>query len=108
MYSIIYQYVQTQVLHALYTKYQQNTLFIVTDKCEEIKQALADMTHHTSTVLQGEGGYTKIPHKLIYVVVSRAETPKTIQKIKDIDPHSFVNVMKTERVWGKFYQKPME
>ena len=36
LYSIIFQYASTQVLHTLYTRYQKETLFIVTNKPEEI------------------------------------------------------------------------
>lgn len=32
LYSIIFQYASTQVLHVMYKKYQQETLFIVTDR----------------------------------------------------------------------------
>jgi len=36
LYSIIFQYVSTQVLHTLYRRYQKETLFIVTNKPQEV------------------------------------------------------------------------
>ena len=36
LYSIIFQYASTQVLHMLYKKYQQATLFVVTNKPEVV------------------------------------------------------------------------
>ena len=44
----------------------------------------------------------------MYSVVSSAESKKVIQAIKQADPHTFINIMKTEQVSGKFYQKPNE
>ncbi|MBO7387405.1 MAG: YitT family protein, partial [Lachnospiraceae bacterium] len=42
LYSIIFQYASTQVLHTLYTRYQKETLFIVTNKPEEICVIISD------------------------------------------------------------------
>ena len=71
LYSIIFQYASTQVLHELYKKYQQNTVLVVT-------------------------------------VISSAEIKKVMKAIKEADPHAFVNVMKTEQLSGRFYQKPTD
>ena len=43
LYSIIFQYTSTQVLHVLYKQYQQNTLFIVTNRAEEVIEAIAQL-----------------------------------------------------------------
>ena len=36
LYSIIFQFVSTQVLHALYKRYQKQTLLIITDHPDEV------------------------------------------------------------------------
>ena len=53
LYSIIFQYVSTQVLHVLYKKYQQQTLFIVTNRAKEVCSAIYEISHHGATVLEG-------------------------------------------------------
>lgn len=40
LYSMIFQYTSTQVLHLLYKQYQKQTLFIVTNKAEAISQLI--------------------------------------------------------------------
>ena len=50
LYSIIFQYTSTQILRLLYRNYRQETLFIVTDKWAEVKNAIHDTTHHGSTI----------------------------------------------------------
>ena len=108
LYSIIFQYTSTQVLHMLYKKYQQETVFAVTNRAEEVYDAIAGTTHHGATIIEGQGAYEDRERKIVYSVVSSAESKKVIRAIKDADAHAFVNLMKTEQVAGKFYQKPNE
>ena len=108
LYSIIFQYTSTQVLHMLYKKYQQETLLAVTNKAEEVYEAIFATTNHGATIIEGQGAYEDRERKIVYSVVSSAESKKVIQAIKQADPHTFINIMKTEQVAGKFYQKPNE
>ena len=108
LYSIIFQYTSTQVLHMLYKKYQQETLLAVTNKAEEVYEAIFATTNHGATIIEEQGAYEDRERKIVYSVVSSAESKKVIQAIKQADPHTFINIMKTEQVSGKFYQKPNE
>ena len=108
LYSIIFQYASTQVLHMLYTRYQQQTLFVVTNRPKEVYQAIAHISNHGATIIEGEGSFEHHERKIVYSVVSRAESKPIIRAIKDADPHAFINVMKTEQISGRFYQKPNE
>lgn len=106
LYSIIFQYASTQVLHMLYKKYQQETLFIVTNQAKKVYEAIAVTCNHSATIMEGEGSYEHRERKVVYSVVSSAETKKVIKAVKEADPKAFVNVMKTEQIYGRFYQKP--
>ncbi|MBP5554870.1 MAG: YitT family protein [Lachnospiraceae bacterium] len=109
LYSIVFQYVSTAVIHLLYRKYQQSTLLIVTSKADEICSMIYDMTGHGSTIIYGKGSYEKESDKsVVYSVVSAAEVHKVMNAIKEKDPESFVNEFKSERIGGKFYRIPEE
>lgn len=108
LYSIIFQYVSTQVLHVLYKKYQQQTLFVVTNKPQEISDAISRETHHGATILEGEGSYDHCNRYVVYSVVSSAESKRIVRLIREIDQQVFVNVIRTEQLAGRFYQKPTE
>lgn len=108
LYSIIFQYVSTQVLHTLYKKYQQQTLFIVTNKPQEISDAISRETHHGATILEGEGSYDHCDRYVVYSVVSSAESKRIVRLIREIDSQAFVNAIRTEQLAGRFYQKPTE
>lgn len=106
LYSIIYQFTSTQILHTLYKKYQQQTLFVVTNKPQEICDAIYEVSHHGATIIKGEGSYEHCERYMIYSVVSSAESKKVVSKVKNIDSEAFVNVIKTDQLSGRFYQAP--
>lgn len=108
LYSIIFQFTSTQVLHVLYKRYQQQTLFIVTNHAREVYHAISEISNHGATIIEGEGSYEHHERKVVYSVVSSEESKVIIRAIKEIDPHAFVNVMKTEQISGRFYQRPNE
>ena len=108
LYSIIFQYASTQVLHGLYKKYQRLTVFVVTNKPQEISNAIFRVSPHGATILEGEGSYGHCERNVVYSVVSYAETKKVMNAIKETDPEAFVNAIRTEQLSGRFYQKPAE
>lgn len=108
LYSIIFQYTSTQVLHMLYRRYQRETLFIVTNHAQEVCTAIVRVTNHGATIIDGEGTYEHCERKIVYSVVSREESKRVIHAVKDADPKAFVNAIRTEQVVGRFYQKPAE
>lgn len=108
LYSIIFQYVSTQILHILYKKYQQQTLFIVTNRAAQVCAAIYEVSHHGATVLEGKGSYEHEERNIVYSVVSSAESKKVIRAVKEVDEEAFVNAIRTEQLYGRFYQKPVD
>ena len=107
LYSIVFQYVSTTVIHVLYRKYQQTTLFIVTQFPDEISALIYDMTNHGSTIIYGRGAHEEEKEKsVVYSVISATQVTKAINAIKIRDSEAFVNVFKSERISGKFYRIP--
>ena len=108
LYSIIFQYCSTQVLHALYKRYQKETLFIVTNHPKKVCEAIYGLSKHGATVLEGEGSYEHCERKVVYSVVSRAESKKVIRAVNEVDPKAFVNSVHSEGISGRFYQQPTD
>lgn len=103
LYSIIFQYASTTVLHMLYKKFQQSTLLIVTNKPKEIADAIYAVSQHGATILDGEGSYEHCERQIVYSVVSAAQTKKIIHAVKEADPKAFINEVKTQKLSGRFY-----
>ena len=108
LYSIIYQYTSTQVLHMLYKRYQKQTLFIVTNKPKDVCKAIYDVSGHGATILDGEGSYAHCERNIVYSIVSREESKTVIHSVKEADNSAFVNALRTEELSGYFYQRPNE
>lgn len=106
LYSIIYQYVCTQVIHALFTRYQKQTLFIVTEQPEKVYRVIRDGTHHGATLFKGEGLYRQQERSMVYSVVARSEVRDVVKKVRAADPGAFVNSIRTQSLTGRFYQRP--
>ena len=106
LYSIIFQFVCTQVLHALYKRYQQNTLFIITDHPDMVCKVISDIAHHGATIFKGFGPYEQKERSMVYSVVAADEVSKVVTGVHAVDPKAFVNTLKTESLAGRFYRKP--
>ncbi len=106
LYSIIFQYASTQMLHMLYKRYQKQTLFIITAKPEEVYEEIKNITNHDATLFKGIGCYRKQECNMLYSVVGSDEIHKVVTKIREIDGQAFINIMKTEQITGRFYKKP--
>ena len=108
LYSIIFQFASTQVLHTLYKKYQRQTLFIVTNHEKEVCEVIYKVSHHGATILDGRGSLDFKERNVVYSVVSGAESKKVVREVKKLDPGAFINVIKTDELSGRFYQKPTD
>ena len=108
LYSIIFQYASTQVLHTLYKQFQQQTLFIVTNRPAEVCTAISDVSNHGATIMKGEGSYQGQERSVVYSVVSTHESGRVISAVKKVDEHAFINTINTAHVKGRFYHKPKD
>ena len=108
LYSIIFQYASTQVLHLLYKKYQKTTMFIVTNMPDEICKAIHDMTNHGATIFEAKGSYEHKTHYVVYSIVAAPQYHKVMKLAKSIDPGCFINAMSTEELNGRFQMRPYD
>lgn len=108
LYSILYQYFSTQVLHLVYRRYQQTTLFIVTNLPQEICSAISDVSRHGATIMKAHGAYSDEERAVVYSVVSATDYKTVLDSVKDVDPNAFINSIHTEQLIGRFYRRPTE
>lgn len=106
LYSIIYQFCSTQIIQMLYKRYQKETLFIISDKADEIYRLIKDTTNHDATLFHGIGCYEAKEKEMIYSVINTDARRQLIPLIHSVDPHAFINVVKTEELAGRFHDIP--
>ena len=106
LYSIIFQFVSTQVVNAMYKRYRKDTLFVVTEHPKEIAELINRLTNHGATRMNAEGMYEGNKKSLIYSVIDSEELKHIMEEIRKADPDAFINAIRTDRISGRFYMRP--
>jgi len=108
MYSIIFQFVSTQIIERFHQRDQQVTLFIITSMPDLLENKLMAYTHHGITRFEGKGCYLKEDKAMLYTVVGADEVKDVVGFVKKEEPEVFINIVKSSGVKGNFYQEPLE
>jgi len=108
LYSIIYQFVYSQVVSARHLRYKHVTLIIITEHPDPVMEKIYATLRHGITKLWGEGGYSHQPKSVLYMVVNEFEVEEVIEACTSVDPKVFISINKTEQVIGNYFQKPLE
>lgn len=106
LYSIIFQFTSTQVVHMMYRKHRQHTLLIITNHPREVYETISACTNHGATVFKGVGSYENEERDMVYSVVSSDEVKMVLKNVKEADPKAFINSLQTDSVAGRFMVKP--
>jgi uncharacterized membrane-anchored protein YitT (DUF2179 family) len=105
MYSLVTYYIAFKVIDIVVDGLDESkAVMIVSDKSEDIKEAVIARLGRGVTVLNGEGGFSKLPTDVIYVVVSRLELAKLKNIILGFDENALITISSVE-VAGKKYKK---
>lgn len=108
LYTVIYQFVCTKTINFLYQRFSKKTLFIVTEKPQEVADTIMATTHHTCTILNSAvGSYSGKQTHVVYAIVGSSESETVRRLIKGTDSNCFINTLNSDSVTGLFYQRPM-
>lgn len=103
LYSIIFQFANTQVINSLYKRYKKTTLLVITSKPDEIVQCIKEVTNHDATLFNGIGCYSGKEKNMLYTVISTDQEKLLVKSIKDIDNHAFINILQSKDLAGNFF-----
>ena len=106
-YSILFQFISTKTVSNFHTRYKRVMLQIFTKRKDEIMAVYCKNFHHGMTVLDGIGGYSKEPVSMLTAIVSSYEVDDVIMALKKADPKVIINVTKSEKYVGRFYNAPL-
>lgn len=108
LYTIISIYITSVVVDKIHTIHQNLTLYIVTNKEDEMIEAIHKQLYRGITVLEGRGAYTKNDKSVLMIVLSSYELYEALAVIKMVDDHAFTNVVRSEMVQGHFVRKEIK
>jgi uncharacterized membrane-anchored protein YitT (DUF2179 family) len=105
MYSLVTYFVAFKVIDIVVEGLDESkAVIIISDKNEDITEAIIARLGRGVTLLNGAGGYSKVPANILYVVVSRLELAKLKSIVLDFDKNALITVGNVE-VAGKKYKK---
>jgi uncharacterized membrane-anchored protein YitT (DUF2179 family) len=84
------------------------TLFIISDKHEEIRNKIINDLKRGGTFLQGKGMFNNSDKTLIFTVVTRRELTILQGFIHEIDPNAFLTVVNANEVLGDGFKSLRE
>lgn len=108
LYSIIFQFCSTQVVKVMHQRYTYTTLTIITNKPDEVANTILSNVRHGITEIKAEGYFSKKDVTMLYMVVNSYQYRDVVKYVLSCDPHAFINVQKTEEIYGNYYQKPLD
>ncbi|MBC1433877.1 YitT family protein [Listeria rocourtiae] len=80
---------------------QSKTVLIISEKQDEIRQAILFQIDRGITRLSAKGGYTEDDRQILLCVIAQSEFSRLKGVIKEIDPNAFVVVMSASEVMGE-------
>lgn len=80
---------------------QSKTALIISEKQDEIRQAILFKIDRGITRLSAKGGYTDDERQILLCVIAQSEFSRLKEVIKEIDPNAFVVVMSASEVMGE-------
>ncbi len=85
----------------------EKTLFIISDKYDEIRDVIINELDRGGTFIQGSGMYKGTEKKIIFTVVSRKEMAVLKEYVHKVDPNAFLTVLNANEILGEGF-KPLK
>lgn len=102
LYTLIYIYVTSYMVNLVVTGFsQRKAVMIVSKQWRPIADEIINRMQRGVTVVQGEGGYSGQPMRILYSVITFSELSRFKNRVRQIDPEAFVVVTETLEVMGR-------
>lgn len=86
---------------------QRKAAFIVSERPNEIADAILRRIHHGATLLYGQGAFTGDDKHIVFAILDLTQISKLKWIVRDIDPHAFLFIMNTTDVVGRGFTSPL-
>ena len=80
------------------------TLFIISDKYQEIRDKIINDLNRGGTLIKGAGMYNQSDKTIIFTVVSRRELAILQDFIHHVDPKAFLTVINANEIIGNGFK----
>jgi len=102
MYTLVSMFAASRVVNTLMNYQQRKTALIVSAKAEGIAATIRDRLTRGSTLMQAHGTYTNASLGILMCVMTHWEIAELKVIAAEVDPNSFITVLDTTQVIGRF------
>lgn len=108
LFSIVTIFVSTKLVDVIQEGVNYGkAFFIISEKSEEIAEAIMNDIYRGVTSIYGKGMYTKQDKDILYCIVARRQVVYVKNKILGIDPKAFITIGDVREVVGKGFGDSM-
>lgn len=101
MYSLVTYFIAYKFMDMIVDGFEkEKAILIITDKGDEVGEAITARLGRGVTFMDGKGGYSKGEKQILYSVITRLEIAKLKDIIKSLDENAFVAVSDVSDVVG--------
>lgn len=105
MYTLMAMYIGYQILDKVQMGFNiQKNVIIISDKSEEMSEAIMKKLHRGVTFLKGEGAYTNEEKKIIYCTITSREVVKLKDIVNQVDSRAFLTINDVIEVKGRGFK----
>ena len=106
MYSVLAYFIAYKTIDIVIQGLDESkSVYIISEKVDEVGEAIIDRLGRGVTYLHGEGAYTGDKKKIIFTVITRLEEAKLKTIVEDIDLQAFVAIGNIAEVRGGRFKK---
>lgn len=106
LYAIIVIFVSTKVIDAMiYGTGNGKMLMIVTEKADEVSQAIVHSSPRGVSILPAKGAYTGKDKNILLCVARKHEISGILKTVKSIDDKTFIIVSEANEILGEGFNK---
>lgn len=108
LYTLIAMYITSFVLDNVVKGLNQTkSVFIITEKEEEVSELIMTNLNRGVTYLYGEGAYSKEHRKILYCIVPLPQLPDLKNIVTSVDKKAFLSISDASEVQGKGFKRSL-
>lgn len=108
LYSWIIIFINSKIIDMIIEGPPVKTLMIVSNEVEPIKDVIINELDRGATLIPSYGMYKGEKRNVIYTTLKRREMLYLCDKIAEIDPKAFINVVESSEILGEGFKKLKE
>ena len=106
LYSAVPLYVSSVVMDGIIYGLDYSTVaLIISERFEDIIQAIEEKLDRGVTILEGRGGYSGEKKQVLLCAIRRRQAPQLKSIVREIDPEAFVILQEAHQVLGEGFRR---